>query len=136
MLIDHKEILNPLFPGSSKGSLEKHLATGVYEINHFGSSRWPEGRKRDEDGYELFGEYGVCDNYQQILKHHPEISDPNRKFVIALTKIVKSEQPSDGGWRWHKWGEYIGELNPRYEYIYNEDNTIQFVYCYHIYEME
>ena len=25
-----------------------------------------------------------------------------------------------GGWRWHKWGEYIGKHNPQYEYLDHE----------------
>lgn len=135
MLVDHPAILKPdlILSMIGGGREEKQLATGIYQISHFGCSHWPPGVAKDEQGYDQWGEYGVCDNYEQILAHHPEVNDPNKKFVITLTPIVKANEPSSGGWRWHKWGEYIGTLNPQHEYLYDEDDTIQQVYVYHIY---
>lgn len=81
--------------------------------------------------------YGVCDNFSQILsKFHNELIESNRNYCIGLTPVVKSEQSEYGGWRWHKWGEYIGNKNPKHEYIYDEDDSIEKVYCYHIYEIK
>ena len=53
-------------------------------------------------------------------------------IVISVTEMRKDEQPEDGGWRWHKWGEYIGKQEPKCEYLYDEPN-IDSVYVFHIY---
>lgn len=137
MLVNHPAILKPdlILRLISGGRKEKQLATGVYQIGHFGCSDWPPGVAKDEHGFSLDYGYGVCDNYEQVLSHHPEVNDPNKKFVITLTPIIKAEEPSGGGWRWHKWGEYIGTLNPQCEYLYDENDTIQKVYVYHIYQL-
>lgn len=88
-----------------------------------------------DDNYE-YSPYGVCDEAGQVLERYSEwLNDPERRFCISLTKITKSEEPSSGGWRWHKWGAYIGTKQPQYEYIYDEDDSIKEVYCYHIYEL-
>lgn len=80
--------------------------------------------------------YGVCDNSHQVLKRYPELlADLDRIFVVKMTPIFKDEQPEYGGWRWHKWGQYIGDKNPQCEYIYDEED-IDMVFCYHIYEIK
>lgn len=81
-----------------------------------------------------FEDYGVCDNHQQILDLYPELVTNHHKYFIFLTPILKSEQPSDGGWRWHKWGTYIGTHDSQCEYLYDEEGIEQ-VYCYHIYKI-
>lgn len=132
MLKDHPAILqvDPILSFLAGGRPAQRIAEGVYEIHHFGSSRWPQGAS---DTYE----YGVCDNYEQVILHHSAmIQAPDRKFVITLTPIVKADQPARGGWRWHKWGEYIGVLSPQREYIFDEDDSIEKVYVFHIYELD
>lgn len=86
-------------------------------------------------GHEL-SPYGVCDCLEQIKeKYAAWFNDEEYKFCVSLTKVEKVEQPPEGGWRWHKWGEYIGTKQPRYEYLYDEGDDIQVVYCYHIYQL-
>jgi hypothetical protein len=46
---------------------------------------------------------------------------------------MKANQPKEDGWRWRKWGQYIGALEPTCEYIADEPH-IDKVYVYHIYE--
>ena len=78
--------------------------------------------------------YGVCDNWEQIFEREPDIKyykDSKEKFVIFLCKHTKSQQPQHGGWRWHKWGEYIGDQNPQCEYLKDEPE-IEYIYTYHI----
>lgn len=109
------------------------IREGVYEIGHFGSSHWPPGY----DDMPMFEEpsfwcYGVCDNVDQILERCPEIAANNRQYIITLTPIVRANQPAEGGWRWHKWGEYIGTHLPLHEYLYDEKNIDQ-VLVYHVY---
>ena len=108
--------------------------TGVYQIGHF---NWPGARGAVEEYPELgdFNSYGVCDSYEQILEQCPALQDPNRQFVITITPIVRANQSPEGGWRWHKWGPYIGTFNPQCEYLYDEVG-IDRVFCFHIYELK
>ena len=86
----------------------------------------------EEDG---LNEYGVCDSPEQFLVRFGEkLHASPRKFCVSFTEIRKENQDPDGGWRWHKWGPYVGGQNPTCEYIYDEPN-IEAVYCYHIYEL-
>lgn len=82
-----------------------------------------------------FSAYGVCDNFEQIIEKNKWLeNDKKNKYVIILWKVSKDTQPKDGGWRWHKWGEYIGTQESQCDYIADEPN-IDFVYCYHIYKL-
>lgn len=85
---------------------------------------------------ELLGDYGVADNLEQVLEYYKAAIDhKTNKFVIALTPIRKSTQPENDGWRWCKWGRYIGTQNPQCEYIADEPE-IEKIYCFHIYQVE
>jgi hypothetical protein len=125
------------------------LAHGVYETDlnfHFtlefnqdivnaGIRTLPDYKPIVETHDRYVSCYGVCDNHEQILTHIPEVKESEQKFIISLTLIRKADQDENGGWRWHKWGEYIGTQNPQCEYIYDEP-TIEQVYVYHIYRIE
>lgn len=73
----------------------------------------------------LLSPHGVCDSPEQLLAH-PEYSKmfahEHRKFTIFVTLVRKKDQPLKDGWRWHKWGEYIGTKEPQREYLYDEPN--------------
>lgn len=79
----------------------------------------------DRDDYEesvwdnYIGSYGVADNIPQIMERYINVI-ANNKIVISIASIRKDNQPESGGWRWHKWGEYIGVQNPQCEYLYDE----------------
>ena len=79
--------------------------------------------------------YGVCDSPDQFIERYEKLleEDPRRLFVTFF-KVEKRRQPKRGGWRWHKWGPYIGDKDPQHEYIRDEDDTIKVVYCYQIRE--
>jgi len=111
------------------------ITDGIYEIGSFGGSMFlPDFDHYPDLDHDEYGEYGVCDNYLQILDIFPILkSSKERKFLITLTPVRKKNQSSDGGWRWHKWGAYIGTKNPQCEYLYDEPD-IDLIYCYHIYE--
>lgn len=121
------------------------LAQGVYEIYHHNGNfelnrtdGWCENYDYDYPKLhaykgEWFGSYGVCDNYQQILDQCATLTDPTREFVVFLTPVCRDEQSDWGGWRWHKWGEYIGTETPTTEYLYDEPDIDQ-VYTYSILE--
>lgn len=110
----------------------------VFEIGHFNLNHMLGEPIKSE--YPQFANdfscYGVCDRPSQIINACPElVTDETRKFVISITPIEKKSQSPDGGWRWHKWGSYIGTQQPSREYIYDEPK-IEKVYCYHVYELE
>ena len=80
--------------------------------------------------------YGVCDSPDQFMTSLGKVIQKlQQKFAVVFTIIRKIDQSSSGGWRWHKWGEYIGEKKPECEYLYDEDDSISEVYIYHIYEI-
>lgn len=147
MLIDEPSILrgdpilNMVSLINNRSERTLHLKTGVYQIGHFGSSDFLRRNYEAYPSFDLklgehdwFGSYGVCDNIEQLLFTCPELeASDTRKFVITLTPITRIDEPSSGGWRWHKWGEYIGTQNPQHEYLFH-DKHIDMVYVYHIYE--
>lgn len=129
-------ILDPILGmiGQANGNnfIPEVLEEGVILIPHFSGGHYLQGYKDWIDDLSI-NEYGVCDNYMQILEKCPEIQDPKRQFIITLTPVKRKNQPSSGGWRWHKWGQYIGTKTPEYEYLYDEYG-IEEVFVYHIYE--
>lgn len=133
MLIDEPKVVttDPIFNMLSRGKGNKRIERGCYEIGHFGGSSFMEGYEH----YPVLnaGPYGVCDSLEQIKEHYPELEDPSRYFVVVLTEVRRDEQSEWGGWRWHKWGEYIGNHQITHEYLYYEKD-IERVFCYHIYE--
>ena len=115
----------------------EHYTTGVYRHDGyiFNFDGFIEERCM-EDIIDKWVMYGVCDDYAQILeKYNNLLNNPNKNYVIGLSVVKREEQPSYGGWRWHKWGEYIGTQNPEHEYLY-DDTHIDKVYCFHIYEID
>lgn len=121
---------------------QKELALGVYQLY---DSNMPDAVSADYNHFiswtiddlrngTFFSEYGVCDNYQQVLEKFPFLQTDENQYVVTVTVMKKCHQPPQGGWRWHKWGEYIGTKNPQHEYLYDEDESIQEVFCYHIYK--
>lgn len=115
----------------------EHYGTGVYRHDGyiFNFNCFIEERCM-ENIIDEWVMYGVCDDYSQIMEKYDNLlSDPNKNYVIGLSVVERKNQPKDGGWRWHKWGEYIGTKNPTHEYLY-DDSHIDKVYCFHIYEID
>ena len=80
-------------------------------------------------------QYGVADNIEQIKKlYRKQINDKKNKFAIALTPVWqdKENKGKGGGWRWHKWGEYIGNLKHECEYLDDEEfgDDFKYVICF------
>jgi len=80
--------------------------------------------------------YGVCDSPDQFMATgYRALADvPERRFFVTFVRVSRSEQPPDGGWRWHKWGEYIGLGQPTCEHLFDEP-LIEEVYTFHVYEI-
>lgn len=78
--------------------------------------------------------YGVCDNYAQVVEQNADILQSDDKYLVHIVCIDRDDQPETDGWRWHKWGEYIGIHEPTTEYLY-DDPDIDRVYVYRIYKI-
>lgn len=72
--------------------------------------------------------YGVCDSLAQLKRTDvwKEIVTDERPMAVILVPIRKSNQ-NERGWRWEKWGDYIGQQQPMCDYLYDEP-TIELVY--------
>lgn len=78
--------------------------------------------------------YGVCDHLGQLLRACPMLEESqDREFLITGMVIMKEDEPERDGWRWCKWGPYIGDKESKADYLYDEPE-IDLVVCYHIYE--
>ncbi len=93
-----------------------------------------EAFKAGKYGSPSYEEYGVCDTPEQVLEKYPFLKDAPERFFISYVRIDRGSQPRDGGWRWHKWGTYIGDREPKCEYLHDEPD-IETVYTFHIYEL-
>lgn len=92
--------------------------------------------KKCPNPFGTISSYGVADNIEQVLERYKAVIDsPTTKIIITAAPICKDEQPSDGGWRWHKWGEYIGTQEPQCEYLYDEP-SIDEVIIFHVIVVE
>lgn len=76
--------------------------------------------------------YGICDYPRQLLEVFPKLVSCDEKYCVSFVKVEKVNQPERHGWRWHKWGQYIGIQNPQHEYLFDEMD-IDTVYTFSIY---
>lgn len=79
--------------------------------------------------------YGVCDNASQAIEYCNKnvLSNKDKNYILIMTPILKRNE-GEYGWRWHKWGSYIGVQNPQHEYISEEEN-IDMVYVFELKEL-
>jgi len=79
--------------------------------------------------------YGIADTVEQIKAHCYDVLDnDSHNWFITYQIIYKEDQVKEGGWRWRKWGEYIGDYKPQCEYLYDEP-YIDKVILFHVYEV-
>lgn len=113
--------------------------TGIYESGDWSFELKFRGKQDYTLDYPDLGEfscYGVCDSPVGLLERLPErVKASDTKYVINMVKLEKKNQESEGGWRWHKWGPYIGKQSPTTEYLYDEP-LIEEVYTYQVYQVE
>lgn len=133
-LLAKDTVLPGLVEGNSKADEHVEQHPGIYLIGHFnGSHVFPEDVFDQYPSGLPFGSYGVCDGVDNLMEKIPELVTSEREFVVTMTRVRRDEQSPEGGWRWHKWGEYIGSFDSQCEYLYDEEG-IDEVYCYHIFE--
>jgi len=81
----------------------------------------------------LFKSYGVCDSPEQFDAVLGRMLDNDRaSYVVGFTPIFRKHQPPHDGWRWEKWGPYIGTREQTADYLADEKD-IDLVFCFHIY---
>ncbi len=125
---------------------EVGIYQSIFPFN-FPESEFEELEKINyEDRYNIFKNhekitYGVADNIEQIKEYYKEeIADTEKKYAIALTPVwqEKENKGKGGGWRWHKWGEYIGKLDSKCEYLDDEDfgDNFQYVLTFTLYSIK
>lgn len=78
-------------------------------------------------------DYGVADNIEQVIDYY---NNGNFKgnHVIFFDTVYRNTDTPCCGWRWHKWGEYIGEKKPTTEYL-NDEPEIDKVIVFSIYKV-
>lgn len=152
-LSDIRKGFETKFPETPKEVIDKlfHLENcgiGLYRANHWNfpllfSQRTSERVKVEELDDALYPEikapsYGVCDSPMQFLSHHrEELRNPDRSIpplLVDFVEILKSEQPSEGGWRWEKWGPYTGYQEPKSDYLFDEPR-IKRVFTFSLFEV-
>lgn len=119
--------------------------TGIYQNAcpfNFADSEFEEtenltyAQKFGERG-EVKSRYGVADSIAQVKEYFKEeIADPDKKYFIHVTPVwqEKENKGKGGGWRWHKWGPYIGKLKRKCEYLDDEDfgGDFKYVIVFHL----
>lgn len=90
-------------------------------------------RKRCDKTF-LIKSYGVADSVQQIKQTYKFLDKSDRQFVCFITPIYREHQSDSGGFRFHKFGPYIGRHNITCEYLYDQTD-IDVVYVYHFHEI-
>ena len=70
---------------------------------------------------------------EDLVQFMIAMEEQNREygFVLLLTPIINEHNGEWGGWRWHKWGEYIGHHKIKHEYL-NDEKGIDFVFTWEL----
>lgn len=155
MLVDPLYFVNDPTPnmiadvmGGGDGSgtpTQTRLGPGMYQIAHFSfnyslgpqvSSKYDLDLGDWDDPTAPFS-YGVCDTPAQLIEKFPMLETDPRRFVVSFTHVAKdpTNRGQGGGWRWHKWGPYIGDHEHEYEYLDDEVGFEDGIYVYGIYEL-
>lgn len=118
--------------------------TGFYicDLNeHYTIPQLTDYNEAKENIFDIkYVDRGLSDNATQILdrikflaSEDKEINDEFKKkeFVVLMTPIFKMHQPEKDGWRWEKWGAYIGVYDEPGGYLVHNEG-IDYVYVYAI----
>jgi hypothetical protein len=121
--------------------------TGVYSSDFDGEeiNTWCKqmayysyGFRRKHKTYkDMFSEncwsYGVADNIEQVIDFY----NKNKGSIFSGNHVISTfevHKTPECGWRWKKWGPYIGTKTPMCEYLADEPD-IDKVVCFSIYKV-
>lgn len=104
--------------------------------------------------------YGVSDNATQVFTHLQQaletyltkdssypffirgkrlykflVTNPNAIYMLGCHPVFNHHDDASGGWRWHKWGPYLGKHTPQCQYL-NEEKNIDYVLLWHLYPLK
>lgn len=104
--------------------------------------------------------YGVSDNATQVFNHLKQAletyltkdsthsffirgkrlykflaDNPDAVYLIRFYPVFNHHDGKTGGWRWHKWGSYLGKHTPKCQYL-NEEKNIDYVLLWHLYPLK
>jgi len=111
------------------GDLESD-ENGVFVVDTLNPNQFFEYFLPDFNYSDHSTHYGVADNTEQIMSH---VGPSNHVRLVFAVRLLKSDCSERDGWRWHKWGEYIGTQNPQCEYLYDEPE-IDEIMIYSVYD--
>lgn len=136
--LDYEKIKLSYIPQSDL-IVEKGIYQDALNFN-FAKDEFCEEISENIDNGSWNWKYGVADNIEQIKEYLKKyIDDPDEKYIIAVTPVFqhKENEGKEGGWRWHKWGPYIGKLNPQCEYLDDEDfgDDFKYILCFQLYKV-
>lgn len=140
MLVDPKfirpDLVVSLVASMHGGPAEpRRISQGVYIAGHWNVRDMVPTAVDWLDGGTLeFDISGVCDTPVQVVERLKLDEIPQPVFVSCV-HIRRADQPLQGGWRWHKWGKYIGDHDPQFEYLHDEP-LIEQVYTFSVIELE
>lgn len=110
-----------------------------HELEGLITNDWPEFPATECDDWEVGGSwfncYGVVDHFSQLPLRRLE-EDP-RNLIVLTSSHRRDRQPESGGWRWHKWGPYLGVFREQvddHEYLYDTPDVVE-VFSYRIHEV-
>lgn len=124
------ETLHEFSKEDTKYSLSNVILTDNLNTEHSAKKFNLKGWWDTGDGYE-YSPYGLSDNMSQIIEKYGE------DVLIIAVPFYKKLQPAAGGFRFHKWGEYIGEFQDEVEhneYIY--DSNLDVIWSFHVHTKE
>lgn len=137
--------LGALLGFATNGKIEDPIehAPGVIEINHWNPEMlgYQIAKGYDPEHWERLQalricEFGVVDSPTQFLaRFGSTLEEAPTDYAVFMVHVRKDTQDPRGGWRWHKWGEYVGEGEPTTEYLYDEPGFPDGVYTFHVYEV-
>lgn len=120
---------------------KKIVGEGLIEIGHFNSDLVIYGRNGPYDIFEFNGVpvYGVCDSPAQFMEKFGEAAQADsHRLAVFFTHVPK--EPANarrgGGWRWRKWGKYVGSGTPTTEYLDDEPEFCDGVYVFHVHDID
>lgn len=115
----------------------QRIDRGQYLIGHWNINQLCDCITNFGDDWVDIGDlpsHGVCDSPKQLLKKYDYEVLPVKLF-ISFVHIRRNDQPREGGWRWRKWGPYIGEYEPQCEYLHDEPDILE-VYTFSVYQVQ
>ena len=125
----------------------KRHGKGAYESFIFKHNAahllWPEQPTQFDrefpDFFNDLGSYGVVDSPKQFLEKFSDFLEKDKRPLVVMFDHVEKKPENiglGGGWRWYKWGEYLGDGQPTSEYLDDEEGFLDGIYCFHIYNVE